>query len=163
MADLLRKLFTGIGLAFPGGTRVSYQWLGYAVFVEGQTPIYQSLVNGSIEFKESANVSMFPTTAYNGFQGGTVGTSIVSGSVKGWVQASDSTPSPQGPAQSFTSQRYWLKILIGTVYYECVSAIQDVDFRSSPDEAVEVTFNFTFLTLPAVAQFTPIIGGTAPQ
>lgn len=160
--DILRTIFTGAGLAYPGGGRVSYQWLGIGQYILNQPPVYESLVNGSIQFKESATATSLPTTAWNGFTDGYVGNSTVSGSVQGWVKASDTAPTSNGVRQSMTSQLYWMKILIGSLYYECVAAITDLDFKSAPSEDVEVTFNFTFIGQPVAAQFTPFTGGSAP-
>ena len=165
--DRIRKIFTGAGLASSttAGTRTSYQWLGLAPYVnEATAPVYVSLVNGSISINESTDVTTYPTTACNGFVTATLGNTVITGSADGYVLAAD--PTPTGPTTPFsvsrTSGPIWIKVLIGSVYYECRGFITSIEFAATPDEVVKATFDFTLFGIPKAAQYELWKAGAAP-
>lgn len=163
MESYIRKLFTSAGLRAPTGNgRVSYGWCGFAPYAFGQSPIYQPLLNGEMTFSESADVTDYATTAFNGFRDGTIGTSIIKGSVTGFIQGVDATPAPLSVEQPPTTKLWWIKVLLGTVYLECTAAITNLSVAGTPDEVVKASFDYQFLGLPRVYQYSYIVGGSEP-
>ena len=163
MAFDFRSVFTGSGYNSPNGGRMSFQWLGLAPYVTGQAPNYTSVINGTIKFSEQSNPVTLQTTAWNGFVDGYVENASISGTVSGFVLPSYVAPSPVYPNLPITGRVWWIKILIGTLYYEGRSLISGLDFSTGVDEVVTVDFNFQFIGIPKTTQFYYLAGGNPPQ
>jgi len=165
--DRIRKIFTGAGFAsaITPGTRTSYQWLGLAPYVDENTaPVYVSIVNGSITINESTDVTTYPTTACNGFVTATLGNTVITGSADGYVLAAETTPTGPTTPSSVTrkSNPIWIKVLIGSAFYECRGFVTNFEIAATPDEVVKASFDFTLFGIPKTAQQILWSAGAAP-
>ena len=166
MAYDFRRVFTGAGVPSPAGYRMNFQWLGISstLPVNGNySPlVFTSIVNGSIQFSEQSNVVTLQTTAWNGFVDGYAENAVISGTVRGFAQGTYLAPAPVSPVLPNTGRVWWMKILIGTIYYEGKTLISGLDIASDLEEVVTVVFNFTFIGLPRTTQVQYLTGGNPP-
>lgn len=157
-------VFTGAGLRNLAGQKVSYQWFGYAVAPsDGSIPTtLTSMINGTMSIEQNTPVATAATTAFNGFVDGWSECTTISGSVEGYLQPSSVVPSISGATTSFTSVKYYFKVLIGTAYYAGFGYFSSMKISADVNDIVKVAFDYTLVGIPATAQMAIVTGGSAP-
>ena len=157
-------VFTGAGLRNLAGQRVSYQWFGYALDpANGTIPTtLTSMINGTISIEQNTPVATAPTTAFNGFTDGWSECTTISGSVEGYIQPSSVVPTITGTTTSFTSSRYYFKVLIGSVYYAGFGYFSSAKISADVNDVTKIAFDYTLVGIPTTAQMAIVTGGSAP-
>ena len=161
-------LFTGRGFQTTGSlVRVGYQYFGISETGptdpnDWTTISYTGIVNGTMQWSSSAAVTTYGTTAFNGFVDGTVGSTVMSGSVNGYVASKSSQPTPVWLTQSFHSKLYYVKILAGSLAVESRALLSNIDSGIDVNGVVAISFSFTLIGLPRQAQFLYLAGVLEP-
>jgi len=144
MANINRP-FTGRGYRTTTGTRVNYSWCSVGT---GPTDAYPLIVeHGGITATESASVTSIGTTAYNGWSDSYAGTATITGSVEGYVTASDGTHATD-PTTVRAGSKMYLIVAAGTWSIEGWVLISSFDVSANSNDMVSVKFGYTYKTAP---------------
>jgi hypothetical protein len=119
-------------------------------------------LNGTISIEQNTPVATAPTTAFNGFVDGWSECTTISGSVEGYIQPSSVVPTVSGATKSFTSSRYYFKLLIGSVYYAGFGYFSSAKISADVNDVTKIAFDFTLVGTPTTAQMAIVTGGSAP-
>lgn len=161
-------LFTGRGFTTTGSSvRVGYQYFGLSDVGptdpnDWTTINYTGMVNGTMAWSSSASVATYGTTAFNGFVDGTVGSTVMSGSVNGYIASSDTQPTPVWLTQSTHSKLWYVKILAGSLAVESRALLSTIDSAIDVNGIIGISFGFTLIGLPRQAQFAYLAGVAQP-
>jgi hypothetical protein len=141
----LNRPFTGRGFIAGNGNRVNYSFCAVGTGPSDANPLI--IEHGSISATESSSITTIGTTAYNGFTDSYSGPTTISGTVDGFVTASD-TDHTNDPVSVRAGTKMYLIITAGSWTYEGYVLVSNFNISVNSSEMASVQFGYTFKTVP---------------
>jgi hypothetical protein len=141
----LNRPFTGHGFIAGNGNRVNYSWCAVGTGPTDSNPLI--IEHGSISATESATITTIGTTAYNGWTDSYSSPATISGTVDGFITASD-TYHTTDPVTVRAGTKAYMIITAGSWTYEGWILISNFNISVNANEIASVQFGYTFKTVP---------------
>ena len=142
---VINRPFTGYGIRTANGGRQNYSWCAIGSGPADANPLI--IEHGSITATESASVTTLGTTAYNGWTDSYASTATITGTVDGYLSASDGDH-PSDPVSGRAGAKAYMIITGGSWQYEGWILLSDYSVTVSANEISTVKFSFTFKAVP---------------
>jgi hypothetical protein len=140
-----KQPFTGHGLKTPSGGRLNYSWVAIGSGPSDANPLLVD--HATVTTTESSSVTTVGTTAYNGFTDSYASPATISGTVEGYLAASDGNHATD-PQSGRAGTRAYMIVTGGTFLVEGWILLSDYTVTLSANEICTVKFSFTYKALP---------------
>jgi hypothetical protein len=140
-----KQPFTGHGLKTPSGGRLNYSWVAIGSGPSDANPLLVD--HATVTTTESSSVTTVGTTAYNGFTDSYASTATISGTVEGYLAASDGDHATD-PQSVRAGTRAYMIVTGGTFLVEGWILLSDYTVTLSANDISTVKFSFTYKALP---------------
>lgn len=137
--------FTGFGSGSQSGSRVNYSWAAIGYGPDDTAPVV--LEHGSITATESAQVTTIGTTAFNGWTDSYAGPTTISGTINGFLTASD-TDHATDPISVRAGTKGYLILTAGSWTYTGWILVNSFDISVDADELAAVSIGYTMKAVP---------------
>ena len=136
---------TGFGSGITAGVPVNYSWAAIGAGPTDAQPVV--LEHGSMTASETSPVTTIGTTAYNGWSDSYAGVATITGTINGFLAASD-TDHTTDPISVRAGTRGYLIVTAGSWTYEGWILINSFDIAVDADELVTVAIGYTMKAVP---------------
>lgn len=146
--------FTGYGFHI-NGVRQGYSWAAIGTGPTDPQPLV--LQHGSLKINESTDISTIETTAFNGYTDCYAGGTTITGTIDGYIAASDGQHQSD-PVSIKSGTRAYLDIQAGTLGLNGYCLIGEFDFTIDQNDFARVTIGFQFKGVPVTRRYGFLAG-----